>query len=231
MPGRSRRPVPTTHAEASRSDAPPTKVAPTEMWSRRKPPRAAPSMMESWMAATMSPPPLSGSSAMPLVSQVDHATGMAELMAPQATIATPTAQIECWPASRPSVTAARATGRPPSRRYRCRPANMLAPDVPTNPAIPSPSSRSDSCGVVTPVRVSRNGLQIGERGEGPGEGEHHADHRDRDVRRLRSPNSLPTGLAAWGGIAGRLTHCQAMFAAVSGTRAQKTPRQPMTPPR
>ena len=51
------------------------------------------------------------------------------------------------------------------------------------------------------------------------------------LRRLRSPNSLPTGLAAWGGIAGRLAHCQAMFAAVIGTRAQKTPRQPMTAPR
>ena len=38
---------------------------------------------------------------------------------PHANSVTPTAHIECWTPSSPSVTATRATGSTPSSRYRC----------------------------------------------------------------------------------------------------------------
>ncbi len=48
-------------------------------------------MMESWIAATIRPPPLSGASLTQRLNQVDQATGIAELSVPQAIIATATA--------------------------------------------------------------------------------------------------------------------------------------------
>ena len=50
------------------------------------------------------------------------------------------------------------------------------------------------------------------------------------LRRFKSPKSLPTGLAACGGMDGRLIHCQARSSTTMGVSAQKTPRQPINPP-
>ena len=71
-----RSPLPMIH-EAKKSRAvPPMKVAATEMWWERGDLRMRhQSMMESWMAPTMRPPPLSGSSLMPFASQLDQQTG------------------------------------------------------------------------------------------------------------------------------------------------------------
>ena len=51
------------------------------------------------------------------------------------------------------------------------------------------------------------------------------------LRRFSSASMRDIGTAACGGIDGRLTHSHASVTAASGTSAQKTPRQPMTPPR
>ncbi|MCU1327730.1 MAG: hypothetical protein JWN34_3100 [Bryobacterales bacterium] len=94
------------------SIAPPTRGAATDNPSRRKPPNKPPSMIDSWIAATMRPPPLSGSSLIPLDNQVDQHTGIAELSAPQAIMAIATPQNSYLTASNAKVTAAKAAGRP-----------------------------------------------------------------------------------------------------------------------
>jgi len=66
--GRRRRPLPAASEASTNGAAPPTQVAEIEARSNSSPPNAAPSMMASWIAATIKPPPASGSSAMPWVS-------------------------------------------------------------------------------------------------------------------------------------------------------------------
>lgn len=107
-----RSPLPTINDARVSRIVPPTRVAVIEIWSRSNPPNAAPSIIESCIAATISPPPLSGSSVMPFESQVDHATGIAELRIPQAIIIVATPHKKCPVESRPNVTAARAIGSP-----------------------------------------------------------------------------------------------------------------------
>src|ERR1700719_1567596 len=76
------------------------------------------------------PPPLSGSSLMPLDNQVDQATGIAEFSVPHTTIMAATPQSE-WPsASSPIVTAANAIGSPQRSDKRCRPTKAVPPYVP-----------------------------------------------------------------------------------------------------
>ena len=51
------------------------------------------------------------------------------------------------------------------------------------------------------------------------------------LRRFSKPRTLPTGFAACGGIRGKLIHCQIIATTVRGARAQKTPLQPIIPPK
>jgi hypothetical protein len=105
LSGLMRSPFPTTSDARTKRTVPPISVAAIEIWSRSDPPNAAPRMIESWIAPTIKPPPLSGSSLMPFASQADHATGIAEFSAPHAIMRAATPHRECPSANRHSVTA------------------------------------------------------------------------------------------------------------------------------
>ncbi|MNG38708.1 hypothetical protein D3C84_1265130 [compost metagenome] len=68
-------------------------------------------MIANWIDATMSPPPLSGSSSISRASQVDQHTGIAAFSAPQPIIMTATAQNRWAISTMARVTPARARGR------------------------------------------------------------------------------------------------------------------------
>ncbi len=128
-----------------------------ETWSSSRPPRTAPSRIEAWTAATISPPAASGASSAFWDIQVIQITDMAVFIAPQMISSIPTAIGQPPTTSSPAVTGPMT--RAGRRRSRETSPVMKRPEaqVPTKPAQPSASRRIDRPVTPMPVTCSRKG--------------------------------------------------------------------------
>src|SRR5690606_21580048 len=154
---RRRRPLPTSSTAVPARMTLPMKVAWIERPSSSRPPTTAPSRMEVWMAATIKLPAASGASSTFWDIQVIQITEMAVFIAPHTARNRPAAIGEAPRTTSPRVqapmTRAGSLNTGATSPIRKRP----QAHVPTKPAQPSASSRTDSTVTLAPVTPSRKG--------------------------------------------------------------------------
>ena len=151
-------------------------------------------MMDSWIAPTISPPPLSGSSLMPFESQVDQHTGMAEFSAPQANMAERDASDVISNGKQAQGDGSQRERQPASKRIEM-PRGHGAGSVRADES--SHAKRKQQQRKLRNVHVGvgfKKRPQVGERGERARKGEHDSEHGERDIAPLEQPEELAYGI-------------------------------------